>query len=157
LNKKVFIDSDIILDVLAEREEFYESSAQIFDMGYTKELELYTTAVVFSNVFYFLRKKHGIEKSKELLKKLRIIMKVVPIDEIMVDNALDSKFGDFEDGLQYFSAKGNEIPIVLTRNTRDYKEKDIIIQTAEEYLKTTPDFLIKENKKSRNKKRRSGA
>jgi predicted nucleic acid-binding protein len=106
LSRKIFIDSDIILDVLAKREKFYESSAEIFDMGCEKKLELYTTAVVFSNVFYFLRKKYGIEKSKELLKNLRIIMKILPIDETMVDNALDSKFGDFEDGLQYFSALG---------------------------------------------------
>ena len=135
MNKKVFIDSDIILDVLAEREPFYEAAAELFDLGYAKELELYTTAVVLSNVFYFLRKKHGTEKSKELLKKLRSIMGVLPIDEIMVDKALDSRFSDFEDALQYFSAKGNEIPVILTRNTRDYKEKNIIIQTAEEYLK----------------------
>ena len=77
-------------------------------------------------------------------------MKVLPIDEIMVDNALDSKFSDFEDSLQYFSAKGKEIPIVLTRNTRDYKEQDIIIQTAEEYLKINQNSLIEEDNRNRN-------
>ncbi|GHV03751.1 PIN domain-containing protein [Campylobacterota bacterium] len=105
MNKKIFIDSDIILDVLAERAIFYEPAAIIFDLGYAKKLELYTTAVVLANVFYILRKKYGIEKSKELLTKLRSITKVLPIDEAMVDNTLASKFGDFEDGLQYFSAK----------------------------------------------------
>ncbi|GMO55909.1 MAG: PIN domain-containing protein [Candidatus Endomicrobiellum trichonymphae] len=119
MNKKIFIDSDIILDVLAEREMFYESAAEILDLGSTKKLELYTTAVVLANVFYFLRKKYGIEKSKGLLKKLRRIIKVLPIDEAMIDSTLESKFGDFEDGLQYFSAKENGIPVILTRNIKD--------------------------------------
>jgi predicted nucleic acid-binding protein len=134
MNKKLFIDSDIILDVLTKRDMFYESAVEIFDLGYAKKLDLYTTAVVLANVFYLLRKKYGTEKSKEQIKKLRLIIKVLPINEKIVDDALTSKFGDFEDSLQYFSAKENNIPVLITRNTKDYKEKGLIIQTAEEYL-----------------------
>ncbi|GHV12815.1 PIN domain-containing protein [Spirochaetia bacterium] len=144
MNKKIFIDSDIILDVLAERELFYEPAAEILDLGSSKKLELYTTAVVLANVFYFLRKKYGIEKSKGLLKKLRRIIKVLPIDEAMIDSTLESKFGDFEDGLQYFSAKESGIPIILTRNIKDYREKDVTAQTAEEYLKINQNILLLE-------------
>jgi predicted nucleic acid-binding protein len=77
----------------------------------------------------------GIEKAKELLRKLRIIISVVSVDEKVVDLALNSKFSDFEDGLQYFTARENDIRIILTRNTKDYKEKDLLVQTPEEYLK----------------------
>ena len=136
MNKKLFIDSDIILDILAKREYFYEPAAEIFDLCYEKKLELYTSAVVLANVFYLLRKKHGIDKSKAQLKKLRLILNILPIDGKTVDYALDSKFNDFEDGLQYFSAKENRISTIITRNVRDYKEKGIVIQTAEEFLKT---------------------
>ena len=78
----------------------------------------------------------GIEKAKELLRKLRIIISVVSVDEKVVDLALNSKFTDFEDGLQYFTARENDIKILLTRNVKDYKEKDLLIQTPEEYLKS---------------------
>ena len=135
MNKKLFVDSDIILDVLAQRDMYYESAAEIFDLGYAKKLDLYTTAVVFANVFYIIRKKFGMEKSREYIKNLRLIIKVLPINEKIVDEALSSKISDFEDGLQYFSAKENRIPIILTRNIKDYKEKGIIAQTAEEFLK----------------------
>ena len=134
MNKKLFVDSDIILDVLTKRGNFYEPAAEIFDLGYAKELHLYTTAIVLANVFYLLRKKCGMEKSARCLKKLRLIMSVLPVDEKTVDEALASKFVDFEDGLQYFAAKENAIPVIITRNIRDYKEKDVIVQTAEEYL-----------------------
>ena len=136
MNKKVFVDSDIILDVLAQRDMFYEPAAEIFDAGYAKEIDLYTTAVVLANVFYVLRKKYGIEKSREQIRKLRLIMRVLPVNEKTVDEILSSKIGDFEDGLQYFSAKENKIPVIITRNTKDYKEKDVAVYTAEEYLKT---------------------
>jgi predicted nucleic acid-binding protein len=135
MNKKIFIDSDIILDVLAKRDNYYKPAAELFDLGFAKKLDLYSTAVVLANVFYILRKKYGIEKSREQLKKLRLIIKVLPINEKNVDDTLVSKFRDFEDGLQYFSARENKIPVIITRNIKDYREKDVIAQTAEEYLK----------------------
>jgi len=134
MNKKLFIDSDIILDVLAIRDNFYEPAASLFDLGYEGKLDLYTTAVVLANVFYILRKKHGIEKSKEQIKQLRQIMSILPINGKMVDDVLTSKFSDFEDGLQYFTAKENNIPVIITRNVKDYKEKELIIQTADEFI-----------------------
>jgi predicted nucleic acid-binding protein len=137
MNKKVFIDSDVILDLLCKREPFYVFAAEIFTLGDTKQIELVTTSVVFANVFYILRKVLGIEKAKELLRKLRIIISVVSVDEKVVDLSLNSKFADFEDGLQYFTARENDIKIILTRNTKDYKEKDLLVQTPEDYLKAT--------------------
>src|SRR5574344_945379 len=136
MNKRIFIDSDIILDLLCKREPFYVYAAEIFTLGDTKKIELVTTSVVFANVFYILRKVLGIDKAKELLRKLRIIISVVSVDEKVVDLALNSKFADFEDGLQYFTARENDIKIILTRNVKDYKEKELLIQTPEEYLKS---------------------
>jgi predicted nucleic acid-binding protein len=137
MNKKVFIDSDVILDLLCKREPFYVYAAEIFTLGDTEKIELVTTSVVFANVFYILRKVLGIEKAKELLRKLRIIISVVSVDEKVVDLSLNSKFADFEDGLQYFTARENDIKIILTRNTKDYKDKDLLVQTPEDYLKAT--------------------
>ncbi|HHU37638.1 MAG TPA: type II toxin-antitoxin system VapC family toxin [Treponema sp.] len=136
MSKKKFIDLDIILDLLCKRDPFYQYAAEIFTLGDTKKIDLVTTSLVFANVFYILIKILGISKAKELLRKLRIILTVVSVDEKAVDLALNSKFNDFEDGLQYFTARENKITIILTRNVKDYKEKDLRIQTPQEYLKT---------------------
>jgi predicted nucleic acid-binding protein len=135
MNRKVFIDSDVILDLLCKREPYYAYAAEVFTLGDAKMKELVTTPVVFANVFYILRKLLGIEKAKELLRKLRIIISIVPVDEKIVDLALNSRFSDFEDGLQYFTARENGIKIILTRNIKDYKEIELLVQTPEEYLK----------------------
>ncbi|GAB7140999.1 PIN domain-containing protein [Deferribacterales bacterium RsTz2092] len=134
MSRKVFIDSDIIIDVLAKRETFYEPATRLLELGYARELELYTTAVIMANVFYVIRKKYWAEESKKLLKKLRLAINILPMGETAVDSALNSQFSDFEDALQYFAALENEISVIITRNKKDYKEHNIKIQTAEEYL-----------------------
>jgi len=137
--KKVFVDSDIILDLLAERESFYDNAAQIFTLAHEKKIELFSTALVLSNVFYILKKIKGNDETKRLLKNLRLLIHILPINETIVDMAINSKFNDFEDGLQYYTAKENNLLVIITRNTGDYKVKDITIQTSEEFLKCFPD------------------
>jgi len=135
MNKRVFIDSDIILDLLCKREPHYDFAAEVFTLGDTKKIELTTTSVVFANVFYILRKILGIDRAKELLRKLRILVGIIAVGDKIVDLALNSKFADFEDGLQYFTARENGITVLLTRNVKDYRESGLIIQTPQEYLK----------------------
>jgi predicted nucleic acid-binding protein len=136
MNKEVFIDADIVLDLLCKREPFYSYAAEVFTMGDTGIIKLVTTPLVFANVFYILRKVSGIEKAKELLRKLRIMVGVVSLNDKVIDLALNSSFNDFEDGIQYFAAREQGIKLLLTRNVKDYKAADLIIQTPEEYLKT---------------------
>ena len=136
MNNRIFIDSDVILDLLCKRMPHYIFSAEVFTLGDYKKIELFTTSVVYANVFYILRKALGIDKAKEYLRKLRIMVGIINVDDKIVDLALNSEFSDFEDGLQYFTARENGITVLSTRNIRDYKENDIIIQTPEEFIKS---------------------
>jgi hypothetical protein len=61
---------------------------------------------------------------------------VVSLNDKVIDLALNSAFNDFEDGIQFFAAREQGIKLLLTRNVKDYKAADLIIQTPEEYLKT---------------------
>ena len=145
MTKKLFIDSDIILDLLAERPLFYDDAAKIFSWAYKKKIELYTTAVVLANVFYILRKVNGNDKSKEQIKDLRLLVNILPITENIVDMALNSKLNDFEDGLQYYTAKEQNLFGIITRNLKDYKIKDIVIQSSKEFVRINIEIF--ENKK----------
>ena len=136
MSKEVFVDAGILLDLLCKREPFYSYAAEVFTLGDNGTIALMTTPLVFANVFYILRKLFGIEKAKELLRKVRIIVGLVETNEKIVDLALNSSFSDFEDGVQYFAAREHGIQHLLTRNLRDYKASDLIVQTPEEYLKT---------------------
>jgi predicted nucleic acid-binding protein len=144
MSKKIFVDSDVILDLLAERTPFYEDAAKIFTLAYRTKIELYTTPVILANVFYILRKSIGNSKSKERLKDLRLLVKILSINEHIVDETLVSDFSDFEDGLQYFTAKENAMSGIITRNPKDYKIKNhgMVIQTSKEFIKTNAKFFI---------------
>ncbi len=60
---------------------------------------------------------------------------MLSLNDKIVDLALnDDDFGDFEDGLQYYTAIENNQDIIITRDLKDFKEAKIPVMTAEEYL-----------------------
>ena len=134
MSKVLFVDSDVILDVLEKRERFYEYSAQILSLGDEKKVKLVTTSLAFANIYYLLRKHLGIEKAKESLRKLRIIVDVISVNAKEVDLALNSELSDFEDALQYFTALDGKTEFIITRNVRDYKNPKLIVQTPQQYI-----------------------
>jgi predicted nucleic acid-binding protein len=131
---KVFVDSDVILDLLAQRIPHFHFSALLFTFADMKKLELYTSPTVFCNVFYILRKELGIEKAKSALRKLRLLIKIIDSSEKTIDCALNSDFSDFEEAIQCYTAQNHQISIIVTRNVKDYKTAGIIVQNPETFL-----------------------
>ena len=133
---KVFVDTDVVLDLLAARLPHFHFSAVLFTFAEMKKLELYTTPLIIANTFYILRKQLGNESAKNALRKLRILLHIIDSTESIIDKALNSDFSDFEDAIQYYTALEYGIPVILTRNIRDYKKASIVVQTPESYLVT---------------------
>jgi predicted nucleic acid-binding protein len=134
MKTKLFIDTDIILDILAKREPFYNSAAQLFTLIDENKIEAYTTPVVFSNLFYILSKLKTRKIAHSSLRKLRLLLKIIQVDEKVVDLALNSEFKDFEDAIQFYSAKLHELDFIITRNVNDFFSKDLPVMTAEDYI-----------------------
>lgn len=133
---KVFVDTDVVLDLLAERIPFFHFSAVLFTFAEMKKLELYTSPLILANTFYILRKQLGNDEAKSALRKLRILLHVVDSSDSIIDKALNSDFSDFEDAVQYYTALEHGINVILTRNLREYKKTSVIVQTPEAYLVT---------------------
>ena len=133
---KVFVDTDVILDLLAQRIPFFHFSAVLFTFAEMKKLELYASPLILSNTFYILRKQLVNNEAKNALRKLRILLHVIDSSESIIDKALNSDFTDFEDAIQYYTALEHGIKIILTKNVRDYKNASVIVQTPEAYLVT---------------------
>jgi len=133
---KLFIDSDIILDLLAKREPYYIYSSRLFTLIDKKEILAYTSPLIIANLHYLLRKMTSNASALKNLRKLKTLVNILPIDDKVIEQSLNSDFNDFEDAIQYFTAVNNGINLLLTRNKRDYKKSKITILTAEEFLKT---------------------
>ncbi len=133
--KKVFLDSDIILDVLLNRSEFYIPAMNILELAREKRLLVSTSSVVFVNVNYFLS-KFDRENRMRSLKRIRSIISIVNVDEAIIDQALQSDLKDFEDAVQYYAAKSARTDYIITRNIKDYKNSAIPVLTAGQFLET---------------------
>lgn len=131
---KYFVDTDVIIDLLANRQPHFHFSAVLFTLAEMNKFELFTTPTVIVNTFYLLRKQLGNEAAKNAIRKLRLIIHVIDSSEKVIDQALNSSFSDFEDAVQYYTALNSNISVVLTRNIKDYKASNLIVQTPELFL-----------------------
>lgn len=125
-----------MLDLLGEREPFYDSIAKIATLADKGKVTITVSALSYSTVGYFLAKYENTEKTKEKLRKFKIISKICSLDELIIEKGLNSDFEDFEDSLQYFSALKSNCKILITRNGKDFKSSQIPVMTAKEYLKS---------------------
>ena len=133
--EKVFVDTDIILDVLSKREPFYEFAAHLFSKADKREIEIGVSSLSFSNLNYLLSKKFGVAETRKILLRFKALVKVMTVDDKTIELALGSDFKDFEDAIQYYCAIENGFKILLTRNLKDYKKANIPIMTAESFVK----------------------
>ena len=133
--KNIFLDSDVILDVLLKRTGFYLPAANLLAVARQNNLQLFTSSVVFVNVNYFLEKFDRVNRVA-LLKGLRSIISIIEVGGAVIDKALESDLTDFEDAIQYYAALSAKADVIITRNIKDYKNTTIPVLTAEQFLNT---------------------
>lgn len=133
--KKLFLDTNIVLDLLAKRDPFYSEAAILFSMADKKKIRLSVSALTFATVNYILSRQNSAEDAKMILRKLRLLVDVVSLDEKVLDLSLnDNDFTDFEDALQHYSAVENGTNIIITRNLKDYQKAQLPVMTAAQFL-----------------------
>ncbi len=135
--RKLFTDTNIVIDLLSKREPFFEESANLFSLADKKIVELSISSLTIANTSYTLLRQMDSGKAKAVLRKLRLIVKILPLDDKIVGLSLnDDTFSDFEDGLQHFTAIENSQDIIITRNLKDFKNSKLPAMTAKQFLET---------------------
>lgn len=132
--EKVFVDTNIVLDLLAKRDGFYEAAQELFSKSDNEEIDLYVSALTIANTHYLLTNRYKADDVRKIIIKFKILVKVLPTDDKIIDLALASDFKDFEDAMQYHTAVENNLDIIVTRNKRDFKNTKLPILTAQEYV-----------------------
>ena len=97
--KRIFLDSDIILDALLKRPPFVLYAVNILKLATHGDLIALTSSIAFLNVNYFLE-KFDRANNIPLLKSLRSMVTIIEVGETIIDTALKSNFNDFEDAIQ---------------------------------------------------------
>lgn len=134
--EKVFVDTDIVLDLLSGREPHYQYAAELFSLADENSIQLYVSSLTFANVNYLLSKQVSAGQARKMLLKFKTLIRVLAVHDKIIDLALASDFHDFEDAVQYHTAIENGISTLVTRNVKDFKKAKMAILTAQQFLNT---------------------
>jgi PIN domain. len=132
----IFIDTDVIIDFLIDREPHSREAAIIFTLIEQKKLKGYVSSLTFSNLYYILRKIESHNKVIAKLDSISRLLTILKVDQQIIKHAIESGFPDFEDSIQYNCALDyKKIDVLITRNIKDYKGSQIPVMTPAIYLK----------------------
>ncbi len=135
--KSVLLDTDVLLDFYLDRKPFSDDSLQLLLKCEQKQCRAFITPLIVANTYYILRRHATHNFVVERLQILLNTITVLTMDQKQVFAALDSKFTDFEDALQYFYAiQSNKVDAIITRNTKDFKQSKIPVFSPQEFLAT---------------------
>jgi len=132
--KKIFIDTNVLIDLIDKRVPYYNDVAIISTLAEQLQLRIAASSLSFVNTYYVLSKKLDNKLVINSLMKYRLICEVSNIDKIIIDKSLISNFNDFEDAVQHYSALYDKCDILITRNKKDFKNSEIPVMTPSEFL-----------------------
>ena len=133
--KHFFLDTNIVLDVLLNRDPFSKDAQLLFELGLQEEIKLYISALSYTTIYYYIRKCFSShEKAIAVLKEIEQFIETIDVTKEMVHISLNSDFKDFEDAIQDFCAQSKNIDALITRNSKDFKNSKLLILSPEEAL-----------------------
>ncbi len=134
--KNVFIDTNVIIDFLADRKPYSEYAEILFQLAKDKRINIYVAAISFNNTYYILRQVTSHTRALKLISEFEEYVKIQETNTIILKKAMKSGFNDFEDAIQYYSAKQlNKIDIITTRNLKNFKKSEIPVLSPETTVK----------------------
>jgi len=133
--KHIFLDTNVLIDFLADRKPFSVEAAKLFNYSFRKKVIVYVAAVSYNNIYYILRQSCTHPETIKILAELQDWTEAIDVSKDVIRKALKSEFKDFEDAIQYNCAKTlNKIDCIVTRDTKDFKTSSIPTMTPKEAL-----------------------
>lgn len=131
---KLFVDTNIVLDLLQRREDFFKEAQELFTLADQKKVELSISSLTIANTHFLISKHYSSIEARKILNRFKVLVEVLPLDGKIIDLALSSDLRDFEDAIQFYTAIEYQMDMIITRNKKDFKKQTLPILTAKEYL-----------------------
>ena len=117
----VLIDLNILLDVLQKRDPFYETSARLLASVEVGRVKGYVAAHSITTLFYLIKKDRSVAEARATITNLLQFIKIAPVDQVTIEQALNLDYRDYEDAVQMISAVQCKADCLVTRNIKDYQ------------------------------------
>lgn len=131
---KVLFDTNIILDLLLDRKPFSEHASFLISRVERSDIDGFLCATTITTIHYLLSKYLDKQKSIESIHSIMALFEIAPVNRLVIENALVSKFSDFEDSVLHESARHAGAEYIITRNAKDFKKSKIPVFTPGEFL-----------------------
>lgn len=132
--KKIFLDTNVLLDFLLDREPFSDDVAEIIERAISNSFKLCVSSITITDTHYIITRSEGLKSANKKIRKILDLVTVENVGETTIHKSANSKFKDFEDGVQNFCAIEANHKIIVTRNVQDFKESKLSILTPKEFL-----------------------
>lgn len=129
---KAFFDLNIILDVLQNREPFYDGSAQLLAFAETGKIQGFIAPHSLTTLFYLISKDQSAAKARATITNLLQFLSVAKVDQSTIEQAMSLSYRDFEDAVQMIAAVQCKADYFITRNPKDFQPPMLtVIQPSE--------------------------
>lgn len=131
----IFLDTNVIIDFLADRRPFSLTAAEIFNASLSGNVKIFISAVSYNNIYYILRQSVSHTGTIKLLWELSEMTEIVDVTKTGIKKSLKSAFKDFEDAIQYNCALTiNKIDFIVTRDSKDFKKSTLPVMNPQEAM-----------------------
>ncbi len=131
---KVLLDTNVVLDTLLKREEFYRDSVKIFALVEYKKITGYLCANSLTTIFYLLRKKYDNASCMQVIDNILKLFSIANVDKSVLLQSLQNCGIDYEDSVIYTSASKAKVDFVITRDKRGFENSPVKILSPKEFL-----------------------
>lgn len=129
----IFLDTNVLIDFLADRRPFSLEAARLFDNSLKRKIRIFISAVSYNNIYYILRQSLSHNETIKMLAELNEWTEIIDVSKDIIQKSIKSDFKDFEDAIQYNCARSsNKIEFIVTRDTKDFRSSTIPILTPKE-------------------------
>ncbi|HEY0769048.1 MAG TPA: PIN domain-containing protein [Sphingobacteriaceae bacterium] len=131
--KYIFMDTNVVIDFLADRQPFALDAARLFNLAIDHKATIYISAVSYNNIYYILRQSLTNNATIKLLKELAEMTEITDVTDEIIRQYLKTDFKDYEDAIQYYCALSrSKVDFIVTRNTKDFKKSILPVLTPAE-------------------------
>ena len=131
---ELMIDTNVLLDIMLKRDNYAET-VQFFKKLEELCANAYISASQATDLFYILHKNlHNRELTYQAMEHIFMLVSVLSVSDTDIKEAFDKRWGDFEDCVQYVTARNNHMKYIITSNTKDFEEKQLEVLTVSDFL-----------------------
>ena len=132
--KKVFLDTNVLLDFLLDREPFSNEIAEIIQESINETIQLCVSSITITSANYIISRSEGVNAANRKTAKILKLVSVENVGQSTVQKSSNSEFKDFEDGVQNYCAVEAKHELIVTRNVKDFKQSELAIMTPTEFI-----------------------